>query len=151
MQTGIIFAIQNNFCFEDYSILVFAILSSSQDSQWWRWWWWWWWWWWWCLVFVVLLTDKRCLALFLPGTIDKDPYHRKSSTRREKDLCLRTTWVQWSCAVLITTTPRCHKCCLTLWQLQSTNAVKAYENCRGNIGHWHEDTKTFRHELQEEL
>ena len=38
-----------------------------------KWWWWWWWWWWW-IVFVVWLTSERCLALFPPGTIVKDPH-----------------------------------------------------------------------------
>ena len=32
-------------------------------------------------VFVVWLTDERCLALFPAGTIVRDPHHRQSLTR----------------------------------------------------------------------
>ena len=105
--------------------------------------------WWWSIVFVVWLTDERCLALFPAGTIVRDLHHRKSPARREQGLSLPRTWVQaqsndcnwtrtqnhlvlkrtfnhlaklaiqehdkniqsveWSCAVVITTTPRHHK------------------------------------------
>ena len=39
-------------------------------------------------------ADKRCLALFPAGTIVRDPQHRESPPRREKNLKLRRTWVQ---------------------------------------------------------
>ena len=55
---------------------------------------WWWWWWWWWIVFVVWLTNKRCLALFPAGIIVRDPHHRESLTRRKQGLNLRRTWVQ---------------------------------------------------------
>ena len=32
MPASIVFAIQNNFCFADYSILVFIVLGLSQES-----------------------------------------------------------------------------------------------------------------------
>ena len=51
---------------------------------------------WWWIVFVVWLTCERRLALFPAGSIDRDPYHRESFTRREQDLNLRTTLVQGS-------------------------------------------------------
>ena len=51
-------------------------------------------WWWWWIAFVVLLTDERCLAFFPAGAIVRDPHHRKSSTRRWRNLNLRRTWVQ---------------------------------------------------------
>ena len=54
------------------------------------------WWWWWWLVFVVWLTGERRSALFLVGTIVKDPRHLESPTRHEKELNLYTTWVQAS-------------------------------------------------------
>ena len=41
--------------------------------------------------FCVWLTDKRRLGLFPAGTIDRDPHHRESLTRREQDLNLRRT------------------------------------------------------------
>ena len=44
--------------------------------------------------FVVWLINERSLALFPVGTIVKDPHHRESLSRREKDLNLRRTWVQ---------------------------------------------------------
>ena len=66
-------------------------------------------WWWWWIVFVVWLTDERCLALFPAGTIVRDPHHRESPTRRagfEPAQNLSSGLVEWSCAVVITTTPR---------------------------------------------
>ena len=41
------------------------------------------WWWWWWIVFVVWLTNERCLALFPAGTIVRYPQHCKYLTRRE--------------------------------------------------------------------
>ena len=69
---------------------------------------WGWWWWWWWIVFVVWLTDERRLALFSAGTIARDPHHRESPARREHGLNqnLSSGLVEWSCAVVITTTPR---------------------------------------------
>ena len=46
------------------------------------------------IVFLVRLTDERCLALFPAGTIVRDPHHRECPTRREQGLNLRRTWVQ---------------------------------------------------------
>ena len=64
-------------------------------------------WWWWWIVFVVWLTDERRLVpAFLPaGT-------RISDTPRagfEPAQNLGSGLVEWSCAVVITTTPRRHK------------------------------------------
>ena len=39
--------------------------------------------------FVVWLTEKRRLALFIAGTIVRDPHHRESPTRRSQRLNLR--------------------------------------------------------------
>ena len=41
---------------------------------------------WWGIVFLVSLTDEMQLALFLAGTIVRDPNHRQSPTRREQGL-----------------------------------------------------------------
>ena len=49
---------------------------------------------WWWIVFVVWLTDERCLDLFPAGTIVRDPHYRESLARREQNLDLRRTWVQ---------------------------------------------------------
>ena len=65
----------------------------------------------WWIVFVVWLTDERRLALFPAGTIVRDLHHRESPTRRagfEPAQNLSLGLVEWSCAVVITTTPRCH-------------------------------------------
>ena len=67
--------------------------------------------WWWWIIFVVWLTNKRRLALFPVGTIVRDPHHCESPTRCKQGLNLRRTdsgLVEWSCAVVITTTPRRH-------------------------------------------
>ena len=65
-------------------------------------------WWWWWIVFVVWLTDERLLTLFPAGTIVRDPHQRKSPTPRELEPAqnLSSDFVEWSCAVVITTTPR---------------------------------------------
>ena len=65
--------------------LVIHILCSQENIK--TWWWWW-------IVFVVWLTDERRLALFLGGTIVRDPHHRKSPTCREQGFNLCRTWVQ---------------------------------------------------------
>ena len=41
--------------------------------------------------FVVWLTDKRRLTLFLAGTIVRDPHHLESLTHREQNLNLCKT------------------------------------------------------------
>ena len=41
---------------------------------------------WWWIVFVVWLTDERCLALFPAWTVFRDPHHLESLTLREQDL-----------------------------------------------------------------
>ena len=46
------------------------------------------------LFFVEWLTDERRFALFLAGTIVRDPHHREFPTRRKQGLILRRTWVQ---------------------------------------------------------
>ena len=40
------------------------------------------------------LTDEKRLALFLAGTIVRDPHHHESSTRRKQDFNLRRTWIR---------------------------------------------------------
>ena len=68
-----------------------------------------WWWWWWWIVFVVWLTDEMRLALFPARTIVRDSHHRESPTRRagfKLAQNLSSGLVEWSCAVVITTTPR---------------------------------------------
>ena len=49
---------------------------------------------------------KGVLALFPTGNIVRDPHHREFPTRREQDPNPSSGLVEWSCAVLITTTPR---------------------------------------------
>ena len=39
--------------------------------------------------FLVWLTDEKCLALFLAGTIVRDPHNAKYPTHRVQDLNLR--------------------------------------------------------------
>ena len=46
------------------------------------------------------------LALFPARTIVRDPHHRKFPTRREQHQNLSSGLVEWSCAVVITTTPQ---------------------------------------------
>ena len=56
--------------------------------------------------------QKALLALFPAGTIVGDPHHREPLARREQALNLCKTYLgfdEWSSAVFITTTPRCHK------------------------------------------
>ena len=48
---------------------------------------------------MILLTDERHLALFLAGTIAKDPHHRESPIPLEQG----SGFVEWSCGVEITT------------------------------------------------
>ena len=76
------------------------------------------------IFFVVWLTNKRHLALFSARTIVRDPHHHKSPTRREQDLNNAQNrslgFVEWSCAVVITTTSRRH------------NGMNFYEQLRTN-------------------
>ena len=55
-------------------------------------------WWWWWIVFVVWLTDKRCFALFPPGTIVRDPNNRRYPTCRvqvwEPESQFRLCWMK---------------------------------------------------------
>ena len=75
--------------------------------------WWWWWWWWWWIVFLVWLTNKRCIALFPAGTTVRDPQHHESPTCHEQDLNMRKTWIQtlveWSCTVVICVSSHIYK------------------------------------------
>ena len=53
---------------------------------------------------------EMLLALFSAGIIVRDSYHPKYLTRRKQDLLndQSSVFVEWSYAVLITTTPRCY-------------------------------------------
>ena len=68
---------------------------------------------------VVWLTNERHLVLFPAGTIVRDPHHRKSPTRRKQDLKnaqnRSSGFVEWSCAVVTTTTS---------WRHNGTNFYK---------------------------
>ena len=44
-----------------------------------------------CICGIVDQQKAISFALFLVGTIARDPYHLKSPTRREQDLNLRRT------------------------------------------------------------
>ena len=57
------------------------------------------WWWWWRIVFVVWSTDERRFALFQAGIW----------TGFEPAQNLSSGFVEWSYAVVVTTTPRRHK------------------------------------------
>ena len=86
--------------------------------------WWWWWWWWWWTVFVVWLTDER------RSLISSRDHCQRSSPSRISDMPrsgsepvqnLSSGFDEWSCAVVITTTPRLTSlyilfCCL-VWSL----------------------------------
>ena len=68
-------------------------------------------WWWWWTVFVVWLTDGRYLALFSAKTTVRDPHHHKSDTPQvgfETAQNLSSGFVEWSCSVVLTTTPWRH-------------------------------------------
>ena len=82
-------------------------------TNWWWWWWWWWWsWWWWRIVFVVCFYS-------LTSSWDhcqKSSPSRISDTPRaafEPAQNLSSGLVEWSCAVVRTTTPRRHNLGLT--------------------------------------
>ena len=44
--------------------------------------------------FCGMVADEKRLALFLAGTIVRDPHHHESPTSREQDLSLRRSLVQ---------------------------------------------------------
>ena len=86
----------------------------------------------WWIVFVLWLTDERRLALFPAGTIVRDPHHRESPTRQagfEPAQNLSSGLVEWSCAVLITTTPRRHNVFLLQKIALSTFKQKGCQVC----------------------
>ena len=62
--------------------------------------------------FCGMVDWRKALALFPAGTIVRDLRHLESPTRREEDLNLRrnlsSDFVEWSCAAVLTTTPRRH-------------------------------------------
>ena len=66
------------------------------------------------------MVDRR-KASFPAGTIVRDPYHRESSTRRKQDLNLSSGFVEWSCALVITTTPRRHIWDWTVIEIEEWN------------------------------
>ena len=65
------------FCNSSISLSISLIVSFCQliYTFWWWWWWWWCWWSWSWIVFVIWLTEERCLALFPAGAIVRDPHH----------------------------------------------------------------------------
>ena len=70
----------------------------------------WWWWWWWIIVFVVWLTDEMRFSLIY----SRDHCQRSSplqisdtlQTGFEPAQNLSSGFAEWSCVVVITTTPR---------------------------------------------
>ena len=74
------------------------------------------------MFFVVWFTDERYLALLPVGTTARDPHYRESPTRRER-IYLSESFVEWSCEVVITTTPRHHG---TYVLLKQTKIVKFF-------------------------
>ena len=77
-------------------------------------------------IFVVSLTNKRCLALFPARAIIRDPHHHESTNLRnnasefETKQNLSSGLVEWSSAVVITTTP------LHRQKFQNKNFVKIF-------------------------
>ena len=71
------------------------------------------WWWWWWIVFVVWLTDERCLRLISSRDhCQRFSLSQISNTPRagfEPAQNLNSDFVQWSCPVVITTTPWRHE------------------------------------------
>ena len=85
----------------------------AEDDEWW-------------IIFVVWLTNERCLALVPAGTIVRDPHHRKSLTHHKQGLNLHrikfcSGLLEWSCALVITTTPQSH----SYWTLWLNNLGKS--------------------------
>ena len=74
--------------------------------------WWWWWWWWWWIVYVVWLTDERRSLISSRDHCQRSSPSRISDTPRagfEPAQSLSSGLVEWSCAVVITTTPQRHQ------------------------------------------
>ena len=69
-----------------------------------------WWWWRWWIAFTVWLTDERRSALFTARTIVRDPLRLDSDSPSgfEPAQNLSQDFVEWRCALVITTTPRRH-------------------------------------------
>ena len=71
-------------------------------------------WWWWWIVFVVWLTHERHFSLISsPAHCQRSSPWWISDTPRagfEPALSLSSGFVEWSCAVVITTTPQCYYC-----------------------------------------
>ena len=71
------------------------------------------WWWWWWIVFVVWLTDERCLRLISSRDhCQRFSLSQISNTPQagfEPAQNLNSDFVQWSCPVVITTTPWRHE------------------------------------------
>ena len=62
--------IHRNANIEDVNSEIRDTQNDDDDDEWW-------------IDFVVWFTNERRSALFLAGTIVRDPQHRKSMTRRE--------------------------------------------------------------------
>ena len=75
-------------------------------------WWWWWWWWWWMMNCFCCMVDRRRLYSLISS---RDHCQRSSPswisdtprTGFETAQSLSSGLVEWSCAVVITTTSRC--------------------------------------------
>ena len=83
--------------------VFFSILQSYLLNQW-RWWWWWWW-----IVYVVWLTDERRSLISSRDHCQRSSPSRISDTPRagfEPAQNLSSGFDEWSCAIVITTTPR---------------------------------------------
>ena len=92
------------------SVIQLSLSLLDRELMKWEWmhWWWWWWWWWWWNVFVVWLTDERHLALFPGGTIPSLPISDTTWAGFEPAQNVSSGLVEWSCAVVMTTSPWCH-------------------------------------------
>ena len=75
------------------------------------------WWWWWWIVYVVWLTDERRSLISSRDHSQRSSPSRISDTPRagfEPAQNLSSGFDEWSCAIVITTTPRRHKSTLKL-------------------------------------
>ena len=71
------------------------------------------WWWWWWIVFVVWLTDERRSLISSRDHCQRSPPLRISDTPRtgfEPAQNLSSSFDEWSCAVVLTTTLLIHYC-----------------------------------------
>ena len=97
----------------------------------WSWWWWWWWWW---IVFVVWLTDERCLALFPARTTARNPHYRESPTRGEQDnISNGKYWRRPSLIRNLLNVKHYAPSKLTHWKYQ---IIKILENCFQKINYF---------------